>query len=259
MEFGLILRPLRDLANQQTTPSRQALLQAFAVLGKDERDWWNHAGSFASVQEGHLGFLRDNIVHIWGSTFMSFRYDLANPDSDLDMLHSRLRQLTTFVEEQFYKLIDMVPVTWEFTLSERDMPFTFYHRMLDAIWPARQKLYYFDRYVKSDFYDLYLARLDRGLEIRIVTTAGNANYGVKSIDAVSKKACGEFSNYQLIQVTQHDIHDRNLRADDQVFSLGPSVVDAGAQPTNFGPVTNTIDAIRILDGIIANGSIVHRS
>ena len=69
----------------------------------------------------------------------------------------------------------------------------------------------------------------------------------------------EFSNYQLIEVTPHDLHDRNLRVDNSVFTLGPGVDRAGMCLSNFGPSDSTTDALQHLDAIIGNGNVIHQS
>jgi hypothetical protein len=92
-----------------------------------------------------------------------------------------------------------------------------------------------------------------------VTTAGDQKYGVQAVTTVSNLFKQEFTNYRLIQVPKKTIHDRNLRIDDQVFTLGIGATDAGRQPTHFGLVVNTVAANQTLDDIIAKGTVIHQS
>jgi hypothetical protein len=70
----------------------------------------------------------------------------------------------------------------------------------DAVRTAKRRLHYFDRYLDSDFFALYLRDLDRAVEVRLVTTAGTNHYGVTNVAAVSTLAAKEFSDYQLVEL-----------------------------------------------------------
>ncbi len=98
--------------------------------------------------------------------------------------------------------------------------------------------------------------MENTVSIRLVTTAGNAQYGVASVAAVSNLARRQFNDYQLIEVSPNDLHDRNLRVDDQIFSLGPGVARAGMALTNFGPSDSSLEAHNEFDRIIASGRVV---
>jgi hypothetical protein len=115
------------------------------------------------------------------------------------------------------------------------------------------RLHYFDRYLKADFFTLFLATVGRGVSVRLVTTAGNTSYGVAAVTAVSRLACQEFHDFKLIEVNSRDVHDRNLRVDDRIFQLGPGVDRAGFALTNFGPAESSEGAHRAFDQIIGRG------
>jgi hypothetical protein len=153
-------------------------------------------------------------------------------------------------------VIDTMPIEWTPQLLESQTPLTVYLKLCDAIGTATTRVHYLDRYLNVDFHPLYLRHIDRSIEIRLVTTAGNNNYGVANVRAESRLAQAEFASYQLIQVNAADMHDRNLRIDDTIFYLGPSVSHAGNHPTNFSPADSSPSAHAILDGIIAHGSVV---
>ena len=139
---------------------------------------------------------------------------------------------------------------------EANTPFTSYLRISESIELARQRLHYFDRYLKPEFYKLFLDVLDNRVSIRLVTTAGDARYGVAAVSAVSRLAQTQFADYALVEVDPSVLHDRNLRVDDQIFTLGPGVDRAGMALTNFGPTDCSEDAHNELDQIIASGRVV---
>lgn len=98
--------------------------------------------------------------------------------------------------------------------------------------------------------------MDNTVSIRLVTTAGNKQYGVTAVAAVSNLARQQFADYRLIQVAPTDLHDRNLRVDDLIFSLGPGVDRAGMALTNFGPSDSSLGTHNEFDRIIAGGRVV---
>jgi len=139
---------------------------------------------------------------------------------------------------------------------EANTPFTSYVRIKESLVSVKQRLHYCDRYLKPDFFTLFLASVEKTVSIRLVTTAGNAQYGVASVTAMSNLARQEFADFQLIEVAPTDLHDRNLRVHDQIFTLGPGVDRAGMALTNFGPSDSSPEAHNEFDRIIASGRVV---
>lgn len=98
--------------------------------------------------------------------------------------------------------------------------------------------------------------MNSDISIRLITTAGNLKFGITSVSAVSNLARQQFSDYQLIEVDKNVLHDRNLRVDNQIFTLGPGVDRAGLALTNFGPSDSSIVAHDQFDNIIASGRVI---
>ena len=257
IEFGMCLRPLLALIQQPTLPTPTDYQKVLALLRQEETLWCNHAGAFGTIDGIFFSSTADHLRSVFGS-LTSFRYELVQPAraNDLQGLRNEFEQVVAAIEAKFNYLVNMIPLDWHVTLSEAERPFTFYMQVLDAISGVRQRFHYFDRYLKPEFYELYLRNLDRDLEIRLVTIEGNNQHGVKSVLPTSNLFKKEFRNYKLIQVTKADIHDRNLRVDGQVFTLGTSAPDAGLQPTHFGLVAN---ADQKLDLIMSRGLVIGES
>ncbi len=136
-------------------------------------------------------------------------------------------------------------------------------RIADAVAGARRRLEYFDRYLRHDFYALYLRHLDRTLAVSLITTPGQIKgqdaYGVLGVQQVSDLTRQEFKAYQLIQVAPQELHNRMLRVDDTIFFLDASASDAGRYPTHFAPGDSSPHAHQTLDAIISNGTVIHKS
>lgn len=158
--------------------------------------------------------------------------------------------------EMFFEYIDRIPIEWEPVVFAANTPFTSYLRIKESIVSVKRRLHYFDRYLKPDFFSLFLASVDNTVPVRLVTTSGNSQYGVAGVAAVSRLVRGQFSDYQLIEVAPTHLHDRNLRVDDQIFSLGTGVDRTGIALTNFGPSDSSSKAHEEFDRIIATGRVV---
>jgi hypothetical protein len=181
--------------------------------------------------------------------------DGATRVSDEAAAHAEFITMLDGAEKRFLDLLEKVPVPWQPAMFEANTPFTSYLRIREAIAVARRRLHYFDRYLTPTFFDLFLQGVPRFVEVRLVTTAK----GTGAVESLSQLARGEFADYHLVEVDPSHFHDRNLRVDDQVFSLGPGVDRAGMYLTNFAPAENSAHANAQLDKVLSLGTVIHRS
>jgi hypothetical protein len=100
-----------------------------------------------------------------------------------------------------------------------------------------------------------LADIDSTVAIRLVTT----QFGVRDVIAVSDLLRRQHPQYALIEVEPAQLHDRNMRVDNLIFTLGPGVDRAGVAPTNFGPADSSSPSHALFDAVIAGGKVVHSS
>lgn len=183
------------------------------------------------------------------------------PSPNLEELFEVFKTALDDMKARFYIYLNMIPVEWEATLYQAKTPFTVYLRIMDAVANAQRRIDYFDRYLREDFYQLYLRHLDRSIEVRLITTRGPSTkgYGVEAVLAVSDRCRREFADYRLIEVSHKDLHFRMLRVDDQIFNLDIGTSDAGTYPTLFTPVPSLPPDHRILDDVLHAGRTVHQS
>ena len=255
LALGKILRPLYDLAEKVPAPS-QADFQLASARGIVDCQRWNaQVSRFATIGGYPFGILVADITR--GPH--NLMHDLSQWAKSIEDDASRQRTLRDAMEQcqqQTLQAIDRVPIEWTSRLHEAKSPFSVYLDIRDAISTAKRRIHYFDRYLDLDFFHLHLRDISRTLEVRLVTTRGNARYGVFNVLHVSRRAAAEFSNYQLIDCQPSELHDRNLRVDETVFVLGTSIKDAGTQPTNFSLSDCTPTGHAVLDKIIASGTVV---
>ena len=265
-EFAILMQPFEELARAGQPPSVDKYRIAIAKVQAGDSAWRKQVRKFTTFASD-LIFNKEfqDISHVpeqcWGALNNIINDRILK--NDPNQLKERVEQEVANAQERFFEYIDRIPIEWEPVVFEANTPFTSYLRIKESIVSVKQRLHYFDRYLKPDFFTLFLASVENTVSIRLVTTAGNARYGVASVAAVSNLAQQQFDDYQLIEVSHENLHDRILRVDDrilrvddQIFSLGPGVDRAGMALTNFGPSDRSENAHNEFDRIIANGRVV---
>jgi hypothetical protein len=253
LQLGMLLAPLNEMAKRTPPPTAEEYRIAAARGILDFQRWKTEVGKFATVGGVQFAHEVNDILH-WPGGLLNALSEWARINADDSSRQNDLRDRL----EQYCQLtlaaIDRVPIEWAARLHEAQTPFSVYLKIRDAIGTAKRRMHYFDRYLDTEFFHLYLRDLNRGLEVRLVTTNGRASYGVTNVLSVSRVAAREFTNYRLIECQPADLHDRNLRIDDTVFFLGTSIKDAGTQPTNFSTADSTAAGHGVLDGIMGKGT-----
>jgi hypothetical protein len=257
------MQPLEELAKGTQGKTISQCQIALAKSQTGERAWRQRVAEFTSfAPDLHFRNEYNEIAHV-PERFQGDLKRLIESDSFRTAPEERWYLIDELVElwrKRFLEYVDRVPIEWEPEVFAANTPFSSYLRIKEALVSVKRRLHYFDRYLKPDFFDLFLAGVETTIEIRLVTTQGKGDarqgYGVAAVGAVSKIAAREFKDYQLIEVSPADIHDRNLRVDDQIFNLGTGVDKAGMALTNFGPSDSTPHAHAQFDSIIAGGTVV---
>jgi hypothetical protein len=254
IHLGQVLAPVRALVNATLPPPSSDYRVLAAQFEPDVSRWENDYAQYATVGGVYFRCERDELKFQCGSLYKWI--GLCGEITDSTEAQSKLREMLETHEKSFVSFIDKIPIEWEPQLSAAKTPFTTCLMIGDAINGARRRLDYFDRYLDQNFFPTYLRRLGRLVAVRLITTAGNAQFGIASVQTLARVAAQEFASFHLIQSTPADLHDRNLRVDDQVFCLGTSTNSAGKHPTNFTPGDSTPHAHEVLDQIIATGTVV---
>lgn len=262
MEFGILMQPLNDLASRFTPPEKREYNIANAKLSGGIDSWSKRVKEFTFFAND-IDFV-DERRTICKSVDDIKRWmkNLANKRLGLMGLEGLQHQLKHKLEESktnFISALDAVPFDWEPEIFEANTPFTSYLRIKETMSIITKRINYFDRYLKEDFFFLFLKYINRDISVRLITTQGNTRYGIKNVSHISNLARQEFKDYQLIEIQPSIIHDRNLRIDDKIFSLGPGTDRAGMALTNFCPSDDSAKAHKELDDIISSGSIIHQS
>ena len=261
-EFGILVQPFEDLTRADQPPSLSDYRIAIAKVQAGDSQWRQQVKQFTTFAND-IVFNQEyqDISHVPERFWSRLRELINDPElqKDLSQLNNRFRQKLSNTKRTFFEYIDHIPIAWEPVVFEANTPFTSYLRIRESIAVVNRRLHYFDRYLKADFFHLFLRSVRSTVSVRLVTTAGTANYGINGVTPISNLVRQQFSDYQLIEVAPRELHDRNLRIDDQIFSLGPGVDRTGVALTNFGPSDSSLVAQNEFDRIIAGGRVVHQS
>lgn len=262
LEFGILMQPFDDLVKRDPAPNVDDYRIAIAKVHAGDAKWRTRVREFATFAQDVVFHIEcSDISHVperFRGLIQQFLRD-PNLSENLNEVHRRFTVELKNMKNTFLELVKSVPFEWEPILFEANTPFTSYLRIRESIAIVNNRLDYFDRYLKEDFFHLFLNSLNSEISVRLVTTSGNMDYGVNNVIHVSNLARQQFNDYQLIEVGQKELHDRNLRVDDQIFTLGPGVDRAGMALTNFGPSDSSEEAHKEFDNIIAKGNVVHQS
>lgn len=255
LQLGKLLAPIEKIVEKVTPPTLDEYQVATANFQRDWNRWIISVNQFVMVGDRKFNYEYNEITQPTRE-MLNLLPKLARDTSEQEEKQSQISRILKKCQTQTIAAIDLVPITWFPRLLKEQTPLMTYFHIFEAISTAKSRIHYFDRYLTQDFYLLYLRNINRLIEIRLVTTEGNKKFGVKNVLPVSELAAQEFANYQLIKCAPSDMHDRNLRIDDTNFFLGPSIKEAGKNPTNFSPCDSTTTGHQILDNIISKGTVV---
>lgn len=258
-EFGILVQSLEELARTKQLMSLNDYRIAIAKVQTGDGVWRHQVKEFTTFAPD-ISFNQEyqDISHVPERCWGILKGIINDPvlQNNPSQLKGRVEHEIASARENFFNYIERIPIEWEPVVFEANTPFTSYLRIKESIVSVKQRLHYFDRYLKPDFFPLFLASVENDVSIRLVTTTGNMQFGISSVAAVSRLAQQQFADYQLIEVAPTDLHDRNLRVDNQIFSLGPGLDRAGMALTNFGPSDSSAEAHAQFDQIIAKGRVV---
>lgn len=258
LEFGVLIQPLRDLRRRSMPPTEADYRLAIAQVRGGDAAWRIHIRDFTTFASD-VRFEQEfqDISHVPERLWQAINGLLDGPrlGEDPSTVQAEFVKTLDAAENRFLALLEKVPVSWQSAMFEANTPFTAYIRIREVTTTVRARFHYFDRYLKPAFFELFLEAVPRSVQVRLVTTAT----GTKAVHALSELVRVEFADYQLVQTDAAHFHDRNLRVDNQIFSLGPGVDRAGMSLTNFGPAENSVQANAQLDRVMNLGTVVHRS
>ena len=262
MELGILIQPIVDLVRANEPASVHECRIASAKVRAGDAMWRSSVKKLASFAPDvfmHTQFQKtSHVVEVFLGN-VDTMISAATISNDLNQLQIACKKEVERMRGDFDQYLSEIPIEWEPEIFAANTPFTAYVKIKDAISTASSRLHYFDRYLGPNFFELFLRDTDRSIELRLVTTVGDGQYGTSGVRTVSDLAKKEFLDYKLIEVTPTELHDRNLIVDTNVFSLGPGTDRAGFALTNFNPSDSSPTAQKEFERIIGVGNVIHES
>ena len=229
-ELGLLLQPIHECIQNDPPKNPDEYRIAVARTQVGDATWRRSVTEFATFSGGVV-FKKEatEISHVPERLIRELGSLIEDPNliNNLDKLKEKTQAMCDKLVNFALNQIDNIPINWEPEIFPANTPFTAYRRIREAVITTKSRFHYFDRYLRPEFFRLFISELPKSLEIRIVTTAGNSSYGFKGVEDISNLVRQEYLDYRLIEVDPKLMHDRNLRIDDKIFTLGPGIDRAG--------------------------------
>jgi len=226
-KLGRLLGPLESIAETPDSFDRFERTRIIARFTSDFPKFVQDAGAFTTGEPGH------NYYHQWAQ-INSILNHLASVDADT------LPTVIDSLKEKRARLIDHlsdIPVPVDSAIYDARTPFATYCFVRDLCLNARTDIVWLDRYFDHTLFHRYLADTPRSATIVLVTwpeskaNSPNDRTRVQNFLDVSRDFARDRgpTGYRLI--VNDDFHDRWLRCDERMFTLGGSIKDIGKGST----------------------------
>jgi hypothetical protein len=103
--------------------------------------------------------------------------------------------------------------------------FAFYKDLKDILTTAKNEVFIADNYLNSDFFELYVEPIPKGVTVRIMTDDARGN----TVAVATKYA----SRGKFELRTSKDVHDRVVFIDGRCWLIGQSVKDAARKKPTY--------------------------
>ena len=187
-EFGILIQPYVDLQRKKAPPTVDEYRIAVAKVNAGDANWRLGVKEYATfANDLVLNEEFQRLSHVAERFMFKVRNLLAGHKtlSDLVLLQQAFSNSLDETQADFFELVSHIPVTWEPQIFPANTPFTSYLRIKEALLIVKKRFEYYDRYLKPDFFDLFISKLEKTISIRLITTKGDKHYGANGVAAVS--------------------------------------------------------------------------
>ena len=146
--------------------------------------------------------------------------------------------------------LESIPVSADSVIFETNTPFTTYGKLKTLCNLAQIRITFVDRFLDQSVFYRYLRDIDDGAVVTLIVPRRAFTDAFLDVSRLFAHERGS-AKYRLISVPYHDIHDRWLHVDDDLYQLGGSTAHAAMDndftishvdptPENVGKVTDKI-------------------
>jgi len=248
-KLGAFLGPMLDMAENPTLYDADERIRIVARLSAEHPGMVVAAERFCRGEPGHFYQFHYNL-------FCGQVYALVNSQR----FEGSPEQCET-IKKTIAKVQDIlmsIPVPIDSIICEAQTPFSTYCLIRDLCSTAKTQIVWLDRYFDQTVFYRYFYDVLPAVNVTLVTLPDTS-----SKSASDKNRHSDFMNmsrlfaqergpsgYRLI--TNTDFHDRWLRCDDKLFTLGGSIKDL-SKPFTIARLDSTTENAKHFDDAISNG------
>ncbi|MGA2186274.1 MAG: hypothetical protein ABSH47_24940 [Bryobacteraceae bacterium] len=209
---------------------------------KEDEDQWQHLTAqviwqaFHHSSANHLRF--QNAKNAGDHTMRSdFPGTYRGPSREQPNFEARIRAFESLLKTIIKELEMFLPDTEIKGAYRPGDDYEFYKDLKTIIGTARRSLFIIDNYLDVEIFDLYVERVQAGVNIRILTD--QLRVAVQSVATKFSKR-GQFE----LRTSGGAAHDRHLFVDDRGWVIGQSIKDAALKKPTYMVELNDVTTFR---------------
>jgi hypothetical protein len=251
--LGRLFGPMLSYADNPGTVSLPDRARVFARFFADRPRFLQAFIAFTQSEPGHLYLIEQaEGVRQIGNLEHFLQPVLASPEAQSHLILEKYKAVLDIIQS--------IPVVADSAIIEASSPFAAYCFLRDRAATVKRRIDWVDRYMDASLFHRFLRDTPLDAVVTLVTwpeaklssakdkSRYNAFIDVSRIFAAERG----IDHYSLL--THDKIHDRWLRCDDELYSLGGSAKDAG-QSTDFtvSRIEPYAANMKQVDELVANG------
>ena len=163
-EFAILVQPFSDLASKDSPPSIANYRIAIAKVQSGDPEWRKQVREFATLAPDILlNQENQRLSHVPERFWINLASALNDPywQEHLESFYGAFQTQVDDLRKDFFTCLNTVPIDWEPIIFQANTPFTAYLRIKEVLAVVNERLHYFDRYLKPDFFELFLRAVNR--------------------------------------------------------------------------------------------------
>jgi hypothetical protein len=209
---------------------KQQLERLQAFKGKNHREVQNEATVWEQVTEGALihgfGEGSHNLSHYFMARAAGIHSMMGISDHQQQLNYNeRIANFEATVLSSIAELEASMPEAEVRGAYDAGDEYAFYKDLKDIMARANADIFIVDNYLNTDFFELYVATVRAGVNLRILTDQLRGN-----LEAVAKKYA---ASHSVELRSGPDVHDRHIFVDNRCWTVGQSIKDAAKKKPTY--------------------------
>lgn len=251
--LGRLFGPMLSYADNPRTVSLADRARMFARFFADRPRFQQAFVDFTQSESGHLYLIEQaEGVRQIGNLEYFLQPHWADPDAQVRVIREKYQAILDTIQS--------IPVAADSTILEASSPFAAYCFLHDRSATVKRRIDWVDRYLDASLFHRFLRDTPPDAVVTLITwpeeklSSNKDKSRYNAFIDVSRLFAAERGVDHYCLVTHDKIHDRWLRCDDDLYSLGGSAKDAG-QSTDFtvSRVDSSVANMKQVDDLVATG------